>query len=119
MNNNHFEPLPSRLRRAGARLMQATALALMVMLAMPARAADERAVKTRVPPVYPEIARHMKIAGQVKLMVTVDAQGKVTDVQPLSGNHTLSAAAEDAVRKWKFAPGDGIATVEIMVNFAL
>ncbi|HME59216.1 MAG TPA: energy transducer TonB [Terracidiphilus sp.] len=119
MNNNHFEPLPNRLRRAGARLMQATALALMVMLVMPARAADERAVKTRVPPVYPEIARRLKIAGQVKLSVTVDAQGKVTDVQPLSGNHALSAAAEEAVRKWKFAPGDGIATVEVMVNFAL
>jgi TonB family protein len=99
--------------------MQAAALALMVTLAMPARAADTRAVKTRVTPVYPEIARHMKIAGQVKLSVTVDAQGKVTDVQPLSGNHTLSTAAEGAVRKWKFAPGNGIATVEVMVNFAL
>ena len=119
MNNNHFEPLLNRLRRAGARLMQATALALMVTLAMPARAADERAVKTRVPPVYPEIARRMRITGQVKLSVTVDAQGKVTDVQPLSGNHTLSTAADDAVRKWRFEAGNGIATVEVMVNFAL
>jgi len=119
MNNNHFEPFPGRLRRAGARLMQATALALMVMLAMPARAGDERAVKTRVPPVYPEIAKRMKIAGQVKLSVTVDAEGKVTDVQPLSGNHTLSIAAEEAVRKWRFETGDGNTTVEIAVNFAL
>jgi TonB family protein len=119
MNNIHFEPLHDRLRRAGVRLMQATAMALMVMLAVPARAADERAVKTRVPPVYPEIAKHMKITGQVKLAVTVDAEGKVTDVQPLSGNHTLSIAAEDAVRKWRFEAGNGNATVEVIVNFAL
>jgi hypothetical protein len=36
--------------------LQVAALALMVALAMPGRAADERAVKSRVAPVYPELA---------------------------------------------------------------
>lgn len=119
MNNNRFEFTSNRLRHAGARLMQAAALALMVTLAMPAHAADARAVKSRTPPVYPEIARRMKVTGEVKIMVTVDAEGKVTDVQPLSGNRILSAAAEEAVRKWRFDPGPGISTVEVAVNFAL
>ena len=99
--------------------MQAAALALMVALAMPAWAAEARAIKSRVPPVYPEIAKRMKISGAVVLSVTVSADGKVTDVQPVSGNHTLSTAADEAVRKWKFEPGDGTATVEVTVNFAL
>jgi TonB family protein len=100
-------------------LLQAAALALLVTLALPARAGDERAVKSRVPPVYPEIAKRMKVSGEVKLEATVDAQGKVKDVKPVSGNHMLEVAAEDAVRQWKFEPGDGDATVIVAINFSL
>jgi TonB family protein len=64
-----------------------------------------------VPPVYPEIAKRMHITGEVELQVTVDPQGKVKDVKPVSGNHVLSSAAEDAVRQWKY--------VTVTINFAL
>lgn len=107
------------MRRAGTRLMQAAALALMVALAMPASAADARAIKSRTPPVYPEIAKRMRVSGAVRLTVTVDAGGKVIDVQAISGNSVLTYAAEEAVRKWRFEPGDGNTTVEVTVNFAL
>jgi TonB family protein len=103
----------------GFRLLRAAALAAIAALALPARAADDRAVKLRVPPVYPEIAKRMRIGGEVRLEATVDAQGKVKDVKPVSGNHMLEVAAEDAVRQWKFAPGDGDAVVTVSVNFAL
>ena|SRR5271157_2535185 len=119
MKNNRFELRPNRWRRAGLRLMQAAALALVVALAMPARAAEERAVKSRVAAAYPEIAKRMKIEGTVKIAATVDADGKVTDVKPVSGNGMLTIAAEDAVRKWKFVPGPGVSTVEVSLNFAL
>jgi TonB family protein len=119
MNNNRFEIRPNWMRRAGLRLIQAAALALMVVLAVPSRAADDRAIKSRVAPNYPEIAKRMKVTGEVKLTVTVDASGKVIDVKPLSGNHILSEAAEEAVRKWKFEPGSGASTVEVAVNFSL
>ena len=99
--------------------MQAVALALAVALAIPARAANDRAVKSRVAPLYPEIAKRLKIAGAVHLEVVVDPEGKVTDVKPVSGNRMLSPAAEDAVRKWKFAPGAGNSTVDVEVDFAL
>jgi TonB family protein len=101
------------------RLFQAAALALIVAMALPARAADERAIRSRVPPVYPEIARRMKVGGQVKVLAFVDAQGNVTEVKAVSGNRMLSVAAEDAVRKWKFAPGSGQATVDVEINFSL
>jgi TonB family protein len=84
-----------------------------------ARAADERAVRSKVSPVYPEIAKRMKIAGPVKIEATVDAGGKVTGVKTLSGNSMLSQAAEDAVRKWKFAEAPSESKVEINLNFAL
>ena len=99
--------------------MQAAALALMVALAFPAKAADERAVKSRVQPVYPEIAKRMRITGEVRLSVTVDANGAVTGVQTVSGNRMLSTAAEDAVRRWKFEPGSASATTNVTLTFAL
>ena len=119
MNNKRYLFRPNWLRRAALRLAQATALALLVALAMPVRAADNRAVKTRIQPNYPEIARRMRISGMVKLSVTVDSEGKVIDVKPLSGNNLLSAAASEAVRKWRFEPGPGESTEEIALNFAL
>jgi len=108
-------------RQAIIKLFQAAALAVLITLAMPARAAadDARAVKTRVAPVYPEIARRMKIAGVVHIEATVDAQGRVLDVKTISGNRMLSVAAEDAVRNWKFAPGEGVTTVQLEVAFTL
>ena len=99
--------------------MQAAALALVLALAMPARAADERAIKSRVSPAYPEIAKRMRITGVVRLAVIVDPEGKVTDVKAVSGNGILSVAAEEAVRKWRFEPGAGVSTVDVSLNFAL
>jgi TonB family protein len=99
-------------------MFQAAALTLLLAMAVPGIAADERAVKSRVQPVYPEIARRLKITGSVAIHATVDADGKVTDVKTLSGNRMLGPAAEDAVRKWRFAPGSGETTVDVSVNFA-
>jgi TonB family protein len=81
--------------------------------------ATERAVKSRVAPVYPELAKRMRISGVVSVQATVDADGKVTDVKATEGNRLLSGAAEDAVRKWKFESGDGVATVHVEINFQM
>ena len=107
------------LRRAAANATQAAVLALAFALAMPACAADTRAVKSRVAPVYPEVAKRMRISGEVRLEVTVDPAGNVTNVKPLAGNSLLSSAAEDAVRKWKFEPGAATSTLDLTLNFAL
>ncbi len=120
MNQLRAEDRPHvRGQRAAKRLLQATALALLFTVALPARAGDERPVKSRVSPVYPEIAKRMHISGEVKLEATVDAQGKVKDVKPVSGNRMLEEAAEDAVRQWRFEPGDGDATVTVAINFTV
>lgn len=94
-------------------------MGVLVAVALPGRAADERAVKTRVAPVYPEIAKRMRISGDVKIQATVDAEGKVTDVKAVSGNSALVNAAQDAVRKWRFVAGSGVSVVEVTVTFAM
>jgi TonB family protein len=110
---------PGRLCWMRKAVLSGAALALMVAMTLPAAAANDRAVKSKVPPVYPELAKRMKITGVVKVEATVDADGKVTGVKTLSGNSALTNAAEDAVRKWKFATGDGTATVDVAVTFAM
>jgi len=100
-------------------LFKLAAVGLALAMALPAMAADERAIKSKVSPVYPEIAKRMKITGAVKLEAIVDADGKVAEVKILSGNSMLSLAAEEAVRKWKFAPGPAESKVDVDLNFAL
>ena len=119
MNNKSLVFHPIWLRRAALRLLQAAALGLVVALATPARAADGRAVKSRFPPTYPEIAKRMRITGVVRLAVTVSSDGKVIGVKPLSGNNLLSMAASEAVRSWRFEPGPGESTEEVALNFSL
>jgi TonB family protein len=55
-------------------------------------------------PVYPPAARNMRASGIVKVEVTVDESGAVSEVQKTSGPSLLQTAAKDAVRKWKFKP---------------
>ena len=55
-------------------------------------------------PIYPPAARNMRATGIVKVEVTVDEAGDVTEVQKTSGPSLLQTAAKDAVRKWKFRP---------------
>jgi TonB family protein len=107
------------VRRMGLRFFQAAALALLVTMALPVRAADDRPIKQRVAPIYPEIAKRMKIGGEVRVQVTVDASGKVTAAKAISGNHLLGVAAEDAVRRWKFEPGASESHVNVTVNFSI
>jgi TonB family protein len=119
MDRFHMGDRPLRLRWVEAKICQAVVFALILALTLPARAADERAVKSRVAPVYPEIAKRLRIAGAVKLAATVNAQGKVTDVKALSGNSMIAVAAEDAVRQWRFAPGPEETNVNLEINFAV
>jgi TonB family protein len=119
MTKDSFEKNAFGLRRVVVRLFQAAALALVMTMAMPARAADDRAVKTRVAPIYPEIARRMRIFGAVSIEATVAPDGTVSSAKAISGNKILAPAAEDAVRKWKFAAASGTAKVVVEVNFAM
>jgi TonB family protein len=58
----------------------------------------------RVEPEYPQEAREQKIQGVVVLEVQVGADGKVQDVQVLSGPPQLVGASTRAVKQWRFKP---------------
>ena len=106
---------------AFAASFQHTALLLLsaiacLVLALPAHA-DERRVEKRVAPVYPELAKRMRISGIVHVEATVAQDGTVTAAKATTGNKMLTLAAEDAVKRWKFVPGESQSTIGIDVNF--
>ena len=63
-----------------------------------------RKAKTRVAPIYPDIARRMSITGTVRLAVVVAPNGSVKSSKAVGGHPVLVNAAMDAVRQWKFEP---------------
>ena len=78
----------------------------------------------KVQPVYPPEAKAQAIEGQVRLQATLGKDGKVENLQVLSGDPLLAAAALDAVRQWQYQTtllnGDPVEVVtEIQVNFTL
>jgi TonB family protein len=108
----------TRSRRLTTRAIHFALLALALVFALPMHA-ENRPIKQRVPPAYPELAKRMKISGVVRVSATVAPDGSVTATKTLSGNHMLSPAAEDAVHKWKFVAAAEESTVEVEINFAL
>ena len=66
-----------------------------------------RRVKSKVQPVYPDLARKMSLAGTVKVEVIVAPNGTIREAKVVGGPPVLANAALDAVRKWRFEPAAG------------
>jgi len=57
-----------------------------------------------VPPVYPALARQMRLQGNVELLASIGKDGSITDVKLLTGDSVLARAAVEAVKQWKYKP---------------
>ena len=87
-----------------------------------AELADQH-VSTRVDPIYPETLRRKAVYGDVVLQTVVAKDGSVSSVSVVSGNPQLAAAAEEAVKQWKYETfvHDGVAVsfqTHVTVEFA-
>ena len=58
----------------------------------------------KVEPVYPPLARQARISGTVTLRTIIGRDGKVKQLEVLSGHPLLVQAALDAVRQWEYQP---------------
>ncbi len=79
--------------------------ALMLSLAAPAFAGEDRKVKSQVPPAYPELAKTMHLQGTVKVEITISPTGAVTNTKVIGGHPVLADAAVKAVQKWRYDNG--------------
>jgi protein TonB len=84
----------------------------------------EAALLNKVQPQYPPAARLMHISGTVRLQAIIGKDGRVREVQVLSGHPLLVQAALAAVREWRYRPTElnheiVEVSTEITVNFVL
>lgn len=80
-------------------------------------AEGERKVAERSAPIYPELARRMNLQGLVRLRATVSPDGKTKLIEVVGGNPLLAKAAQDAVAKWRWAPGPQETKEVVVLNF--
>jgi periplasmic protein TonB len=85
---------------------------------------QERQLIYAAEPIYPPLARQMRIEGAVRISILVGRDGRVARGRLLSGHPLLAGAAMEAVRRWRYrptlvegAPVEVVSTVE--VNFSL
>jgi len=62
----------------------------------------ERIAKSKVQPVYPDLARRMGIGGIVKVQVIVAPNGTVKDTKLVGGHPLLANAVLEAVKRWRY-----------------
>lgn len=55
-------------------------------------------------PQYPQLAKQIRVQGQVNIQILVDEQGKVVSAQVVSGHPMLLSAAREAALRARFTP---------------
>jgi len=78
---------------------------------------SDRKVKSKIAPVYPEIARKMGLTGTVKILVVVSPNGTVKETKVIGGHPILVNAAVVAVKKWRFEPASSEITGTLEFKF--
>jgi len=58
----------------------------------------------RVQPQYPVLARQARIQGTVVLRAVISRDGRIENLQIISGHPLLVKSAEDAVQQWRYRP---------------
>jgi protein TonB len=78
----------------------------------------------KVMPTYPPLAKQARITGTVRLNAIISKDGRIQDLQVVSGHPLLVPSALEAVRQWVYEPtllnGEPVEVVtQIDVNFTL
>ncbi|MBZ5528124.1 MAG: energy transducer TonB [Acidobacteriia bacterium] len=94
--------------------------ALLVGLGLTAAtlpAQDGRHAVSKITPEYPDLARRMRLAGTVKVEVTILASGVVKSATVVGGHPVLAQSAVEAAKRWKFSPSGGETTQILEFEF--
>lgn len=109
-----------KFRRSVATISLAV-IAAVSLGTLPVRAEEDhsgRKVKSKVQPLYPELARRMNLAGVVKVEVVIGTNGQVKNTKVIGGHPVLVESAMDAVKRWRYEPSSEETTTTIEFRFA-
>jgi TonB family protein len=66
--------------------------------------AAEKMLTSKVPPIYPLLAKQSRIQGTVILKAIIGIDGSIEVLHLIQGHPLLAQAAMDAVKRWKYKP---------------
>lgn len=75
-----------------------------VLAPQPVKKAVEARLLRTVPAQFPQMARQLRVEGEVLLKIDIDTSGNVASAHALTGPPMLRQAAIDAVQRWKYQP---------------
>src|SRR5271157_3981071 len=98
---------PGKAKRSFAKWKRGVALICLIALTVAISFAQQARKPISSPaPEYPDIAKKMKLTGVVKIEVLIGADGEIKASNVVGGHPILADAAEKALKKWKYAPGN-------------
>jgi TonB family protein len=105
----------------GKTYLRAAGLAMLgfaICCAAPSLRADGNRKAVASPkPVYPQMAKDMRLHGAVKIEIVIAPNGQVRETKALGGHPVLVQAALTAVKDWKFEAGSSESVQVIEFRF--
>jgi TonB family protein len=87
------------------------------LFATTAPAQEGRKLISQPAPAYPEVAKHARLSGTVKVEVLIAPDGTVKNVRVIGGHPLFVDATLEALKKWKYAPSNAEVTAALEFNF--
>jgi TonB family protein len=98
---------PGKAKRFFAKWKRGVALICLIALIITISFAQQARKPISSPaPEFPDIAKKMKLTGVVKIEVLIGADGEIKASNVVGGHPILADAAQKALKKWKYAPGN-------------
>lgn len=92
-------------------------VAAMSLTTPHASAQESRKVLNNPTPVYPEVARRLRLAGTVKVQVVIGTDGRIKEVKVIGGHPVLVDAVQETLKNWKYASASSETTTMLSFNF--
>ena len=107
--------------RETAKLTKIAALCFLAMALLLAAvnlpAQETRKVLSNPVPVYPEMAKRLRLTGVVKVQVVIAPNGLIKETKVLGGHPVLVNAVEETLKNWKYAPASAETTTQLEFSF--
>ena len=88
---------------------------LLAAVNLPAQ--ETRKVLSNPVPVYPEMAKRLRLTGVVKVQVVIAPNGLIKETKVLGGHPVLVNAVEETLKNWKYAPASAETTTQLEFSF--
>jgi TonB family protein len=101
----------------GRRWGSAVRVLVFSLMTVSAYGQEGRKLIAQPVPEYPQVARRVRLSGTVKVQVVIAADGQVKEVKVIGGHPLFVEATLEALKRWKYTPGNSETTVALEFSF--